>query len=213
MATLDSSSCRDRSEWPIEVERSSYATKLWDQARRDGYGYRRSYDKETVFNCRVSSHTHAAVARFRKTRVGTVEPVSHFYRLHPDGVARTLLAGTGREYGSFTSPRPIHPKQARCITVREGARLHSFPDWFRFNETVWHGFRQIGNSVPPALARAVASNLVRVLGYEPSKPSGLVRLGDDGLLELSRRGALAYFGIDPLTLPAQGAVVGCVPKH
>ena len=50
----------------------------------------------------------------------------------------------------------IYRELFRCITVREAARLHSFPDWFVFRGTRWHGFRQIGNSVPPLLAKAVA---------------------------------------------------------
>ncbi|MFM7369406.1 MAG: DNA cytosine methyltransferase [Sphaerospermopsis kisseleviana] len=52
------------------------------------------------------------------------------------------------------------------MTVREAARLHSFPDWFRFHPTKWHGFRQIGNSVPPLLAQAVAAEIIKVLNVE-----------------------------------------------
>lgn len=45
----------------------------------------------------------------------------------------------------------------RCVTIREMVRLHGFPDWFHFHVTKWHDGRQIGNSVPPPLARAVAT--------------------------------------------------------
>lgn len=48
-----------------------------------------------------------------------------------------------------SDPRPIHYNGNRCITVREMARLHGFPDWFRFHTTKWHGARQVGNAVPP----------------------------------------------------------------
>jgi DNA (cytosine-5)-methyltransferase 1 len=61
------------------------------------------------------------------------------------------------------APRPIHPDYPRCIYTREAARLHSFPDWFTFHETKWHGFMQIGNSVPPALAHAVAREVMKAL--------------------------------------------------
>jgi len=90
------------------------------------------------------------------TEPGCYEAVSRFQRLEKDELAHTLRAGTGPARGSFMAPRPIHPVEARCITVREAARLHSFPDWFSFHPTKWHAFRQIGNSVPPRLARAVA---------------------------------------------------------
>nr|WP_319923570.1 DNA cytosine methyltransferase [Klebsiella pneumoniae] len=66
-----------------------------------------------------------------------------------NGLCNTLRAGTASDRGAFTSPRPIHPIYPRVITVREAARLHSYPDWFRFHVTKWHGFRQVGNSVPP----------------------------------------------------------------
>lgn len=113
--------------------------------------------------CRVSQHTHAVVQRFKRTAPGDYEPTSRFYRLCKHGIAPTLRAGTPVAHGSYTAPRPIHPVEPRCITVREAARLHSFPDWFTFHPTVWHGFRQIGNSVPPMLARAVAETLIKAL--------------------------------------------------
>ena len=84
------------------------------------------------------------------------ERKSRLYRLSKDGLSRALRAGTLPAQGSFTAVRPIHPVRPRCISVREGARLHSFPDWYAFHPTKWHGFRQVGNAVPPRLARAVA---------------------------------------------------------
>lgn len=108
-------------------------------------------------------HSPATVARFRATRPGTREPVTRFLRLKKDGLAPTLRAGTGPERGSFMAPRPIHPEAPRCIFVREAARLHSYPDWYRFHETKWYAFMQIGNSVPPLLAQAIARLAVRLL--------------------------------------------------
>ena len=53
----------------------------------------------------------------------------------------------------------IHPTQDRLITQREAARLQSFPDWFRFYGSKLSRYQQIGNAVPPLLARAIASGL------------------------------------------------------
>ncbi|MHC5597703.1 MAG: DNA cytosine methyltransferase, partial [Nostoc sp.] len=98
--------------------------------------------------------------------------------------------------GSFTSPRPIHPITPRCITVREAARLHSYPDWFRFHVTKWHGFRQVGNSVPPLLAKAVASEILRSLNISPFKPSLRYKLGDEKLLQFNMSQAAQYYQRD-----------------
>lgn len=113
-----------------------------------------------------TAHTRNVLKRFAKTKPGEREPVSRFHRLDPDGLAFTLRAGTGPENGSFMAPRPIHPSRDRCIYPREAARLHSYPDWFTFDKTLWHSFRQIGNSVPPRLARAVAARVAEALREE-----------------------------------------------
>jgi len=53
----------------------------------------------------------------------------------------------------------LHPEQQRMISIREGARLQSFPDNFIFHGTRSSQYKQIGNAVPPLLARAVAETL------------------------------------------------------
>jgi DNA (cytosine-5)-methyltransferase 1 len=75
------------------------------------------------------------------------------------------------------------------------ARLHGFPDWFRFHQTKWHGARQIGNSVPPPLARAVALEVIRSLGHAPQRPADRIRLGDPKLLRMGMSEAAAHFGV------------------
>lgn len=142
-----------------------------------------------------TDHTPVSRRRYAQTAGGDVEPISRFFRLPEDGVSNTLRAGTDAARGAFTSPRPIHYRYARCVTVREMARLHGFPDWFRLHSTKWHGARQIGNAVPPPLAHAVATQVARALGVEPVRPAASIELGDAKLLEMTVSQAAAHFGI------------------
>lgn len=62
-------------------------------------------------------------------------------------------------------------EQARTISIREAARLQSFPDGFSFRGNMGDCYRQIGNAVPPLLAWAIGAELLRALGY-PHRPPG-----------------------------------------
>ena len=159
------------------------------------FGHRRSWLPQLLTSSIRTEHSDISVRRFAETVGGKTEPISRFFRLPADGVSNTLRAGTDSARGAFTSPRPIHYKYARCITVREMARLHGYPDWFRFNETKWHGAREIGNSVPPPMARAVASSVIAALGIVPARPRSVVALGDASLLRMNPSSAAAYWGV------------------
>lgn len=159
------------------------------------YGYVRQWEPSLLTSSARTEHTDISRRRFVATTGGDTEPVSRFYKLARNGVSNTLRAGTDGARGAFTSPRPIHYEHPRCVTVREMARLHGYPDWFRFNETKWHGARQIGNSVPPPLARAVAARVVNVLGVVPERPFETVDLGDASLLRMNLSQAASHFGI------------------
>lgn len=159
------------------------------------FGYSRSFDSDVLTSSLRTEHTALSQQRFLATENGDTEPISRFKKLHPDGFCNTLRAGTDSARGAFTSPRPIHPFLPRVITVREAARLHSYPDWFRFHTTKWHGFRQIGNSVPPLLGRAVASQIIAALGLTPEKPKLVLQTGDVQLLTFQMWHASQYFGV------------------
>lgn len=113
--------------------------------------------------CMRVVHSPESVLRYKQTEPGSRDEVSRLFRLSPDSQSPTLRAGTDVAHGSFTAVRPIHYKFARCITTREAARIHSFPDWFQFHPTKWHGFMQIGNAVPPLLAAAVARSIIKAI--------------------------------------------------
>jgi DNA (cytosine-5)-methyltransferase 1 len=84
-------------------------------------------------------------------------------KMEADAPARTLMAHLGKDGYSH-----IHydSEQARTISVREAARLQSFPDGFVFAGSMNPAFRQIGNAVPPLMAFAVASEMAKALRAE-----------------------------------------------
>lgn len=181
---------------------SAYARKLRGLDNdADDYGYKRDFDPGLLTASLRTAHMEKSRRRFAATEHGKTEPISRFFKLDPESVCNTLRAGTASDRGAFTSPRPIHPYSPRCITNREAARLHSYPDWFRFHATKWHGFRQIGNSVPPLLAQAVAAKIIEALGIVPDRPQRIVEPGAAALLEMSMAEAAEYYGVPDDTIP------------
>lgn len=160
------------------------------------FGYIRHWTEGYLTSSARTVHTAISRARFASTAQGKIEPISRFFKLPPKGLSNTLRAGTDGARGAFTSPRPIHYDYNRCITVREMARLHGFPDWFRFHATKWHGARQIGNAVPPPLARAIASEVIRALEVKPKLAGNIQRLGDTKLLYMEMSEAAEHFGVE-----------------
>lgn len=176
--------------------RCGYARQLRGQTPDPtNFGYDREFDQNLLTASWRTIHGGVSQARFLAAPQGQTEPHSRFFKLAWGGQCNTLRAGTDSARGGFTSPRPIHPVLPRVITVREAARIHSYPDWFRFNKTKWHGFREIGNSVPPRLARAVGSALIDALGIVPVKPMRVIKPGDESLLGFDMRAAADYFGV------------------
>jgi DNA (cytosine-5)-methyltransferase 1 len=191
---------RDWVEAPFK-QATEYALPLRGEAADHGdYSIQREFDRTLLTSSMRTVHTGLSKKRFLETRQGDTEPVSRFLKLDPNGVCNTIRAGTASDHGAFTSPRPIHPFSPRCITVREAARLHSYPDWFRFHVTKWHGFRQIGNSVPPLLARAVAAK-VREAFSPPTREEHTIRQGDPRLLSFDMSAAAAHYGVAPDVVP------------
>lgn len=95
-----------------------------------------------------------------------------WWKLDPDKPSRTLTAHMGKDTYSH-----IHfdGRQARTISVREAARLQSFPDGFAFAGAMNAAFRQIGNAVPPLLGLAVARILRKQLRRAASGATGIDR--------------------------------------
>lgn len=111
---------------------------------------------KTITGCLGTNHTPGTQNKYANTQPGEKEPTTWAYKLAYERYAPTLRAGSGNR----TAARPIHYRHPRVITVREAARLHSFPDWFYFGLNKLAAHRAIGNSVPPLLAYAIGKRLM-----------------------------------------------------
>ena len=81
-----------------------------------------------------------------------------YRRLRSDSPSHTLVAHMARDCSDF-----VHPELDRFISVREAARLQSFPDSFQFQGSQFQQLRQIGNAVPPLLGRSIALSVRKSL--------------------------------------------------
>ena len=178
----------------LQANTSRYVQQLRGEADTSGdLAYSRLWNAQLLTSSMRTLHSQACIQRFAATAANKKEPISHLRRLDINGLSHTLRAGTGVERGSYTSPRPIHPHYPRVISVREAARIHSFPDWFRLHQTKWHGFRQVGNAVPPLLAMAIGEQIVAALEVQPAKPVQLLKLGNPQLLRFKQVAAQRYW--------------------
>lgn len=75
-------------------------------------------------------------------------------RVTKEGLASTILTKCDPHWGAY-----IHYEQNRSFTVREAARIQSFPDHFIFGGTIAEQFAQVGNAVPPLLAKAIGHSI------------------------------------------------------
>ncbi|WP_104546762.1 DNA cytosine methyltransferase [Chroococcidiopsis sp. TS-821] len=183
----------DRQFWELQQKASDYVKLLRGEISSTDFSYRRLWNPQLLTSSMRTQHTANSIERFAAMLPNQRESISHLRRLDLNGLSHTLCAGTGAERGSYTSPRPIHPTRSRVISVREAARLHSFPDWFRFHQTKWHGFRQVGNAVPPLLAHAIGRQVVAALQINSMVPAALLNLGNTQLLRLRSTEATSYW--------------------
>ena len=79
-------------------------------------------------------------------------------RLHPDALCSTILTKCDPHWGSF-----FHPTQDRAISVREAARIQSFPDRYIFTGNLTQQFEQVGNAVPPLMAKAIGEKIKQLI--------------------------------------------------
>jgi len=82
-----------------------------------------------------------------------------YFKLDPNGISKTIIAHLSTDGNSY-----VHPgKFPRSISAREAARIQTFPDWYIFTGTLRNQLKQIGNAVPPLLAKIMAKEIKLLL--------------------------------------------------
>lgn len=118
-------------------------------------------DLEDAPNHVIREHCERVRTRYSNVLPGERDKTDHTDRIDPERPSGTVLVGSRGGGG-----RPfIHPYEPRHISVREAARLQSFPDWYEFaNTTTWQ-YRAVGNAVPVLMAKAIGEAILSTLGY------------------------------------------------
>lgn len=116
-------------------------------------------DVDGLPNQDIRVHSERVHNRYSAVPQGGRDKVDHTDRIHPDKPSGTVLVGSRAGGG-----RPfIHPFIPRHITVREAARLQSFPDWYIFEAPNTWQYRAVGNAVPPILALKIGEQIKKAL--------------------------------------------------
>ncbi|HAA30676.1 MAG TPA: DNA (cytosine-5-)-methyltransferase [Cyanobacteria bacterium UBA8553] len=180
--------------YQMQTRASDYAKRLRNLIPdEDNFAYPRWWNPQLLTSSMRTEHESSSKLRFKTVAPGKMEQISRLKRLHWEHQCYTLRAGTDAQRGAHTSARPLHPEHPRVISVREAARLHSFPDWYRFHVTKWHGFREVGNAVPPILARALGKQVITAISHTPSVPETTLSLKTPNLLEFNTKKAFMYW--------------------
>lgn len=125
-------------------------------------------DSEILFNHVATNHSKIALERLRMIPPNCGKEV-----LPEEHLTKSVYSGTWTRmvqdeesvtittrFDTPSSGKFTHPFLNRAITVREAARIQSFPDWFRFYGTKTSQMKQVGNAVPPLLAKAIANAIL-----------------------------------------------------
>ena len=122
-----------------------------------------------LYNHVATNHSKIALER-----LSMIPPKGGKEYLPPEHITKSIYSGTWERmdaddisvtittrFDTPSSGKFTHPYLDRAITVREAARIQSFPDWFRFFGTKTSQMKQVGNAVPPLLSKAIASAILK----------------------------------------------------
>lgn len=151
---------------------------------------RGAYQKALRGNAtKVTCHIAPRLGKVNVERMAHIPPGGSWrdipFELLPAGMQRAKRSDHTKRYGRMTWDKQactiltkcdihwgayLHPEQDRAISVREAARLQSFPDSFEFEGSKTEQYIQVGNAVPPILGRAIGNTLAELMGeHEASK--------------------------------------------
>ncbi len=114
---------------------------------------------ELLENHETRKHTTNSVLRYMELDFGGRDKLGRVDRLNPFLPSKTVIAG-GTKGGGRSH---LHPFSPRTLSVRESAKIQTFPDDYIFTGSTARQFTQVGNAVPPKLAYAIAEELKKVL--------------------------------------------------
>ena len=135
---------------------SVYAASCYDSFNRSMFG---------VENHQTREHTADSVSRYMVLQYGSRDKMGRVDRLNPYLPSKTVIAG-GTKGGGRSH---LHPYVPRTLSVRECARLQTFPDNYIFSGSTARQFTQVGNAVPPLLAYKIAREIGKILVNNTSK--------------------------------------------
>ena len=136
------------------------SSMVWDHLTRPV----RADDFEAFQLMKPGTRYSELPARLRRYRSDIFN--DKYNRLSWDELCRSITAHIAKDGYWY-----IHPSEHRTLTVRESARVQTFPDNFRFAGTRGHAFRQIGNAVPPALGEGIGRALLAGNKCKPLAPT------------------------------------------
>lgn len=199
---------RDLSDFAAKMREGAPRGQVWDhmtrRVRKDDYRIFQVMESNTKYS---DLQEKLSEDEREYQRYSAEKYTDKYKKLAWDELSRTITAHIAKDGYWY-----IHPEQLRTLTVREAARIQTFPDRFRFAGTRSDAFRQIGNAVPPLLGEAAAEVLEPVSAdrQEPARLQPHWREVRSGLTEWAKQklGGKDWYQLPGETpLPLHAAIV------
>lgn len=165
----------DLSEYKISLDPQCKEIQYAESDKISAYATAMRKDSQSVKNHFATATTEKARERFEAIGQGenflSLPPKMKTTYSKPERTQKTiyLRLDPAKPSGTVVNVRKsmwIHPEKDRAISLREAARLQSFPDYFEFKGAKDSQYQQVGNAVPPLLARAIADHVYQIVGEQ-----------------------------------------------